>query len=124
MGLMNVKGKKPIKRKQHPEHWLQVDCVRWFRDQFKNYVIFSTNNECTRGKQYWKDSGMLVGVSDLVVVLPNSVLWVELKSDTGRQRPDQKHFEDKITTLGFQYHVCRTLEQFKEVVLAQVYNHN
>lgn len=122
MGLMSGEGKKKPVKKRHIEHFLQVDCVRWFRDNYPNYIIFSTNNECTRGKQYWKDSGMLVGVSDLVIVLPNNVLWIELKSDVGRQRPDQKHFEDKINGLGFEYYVCRTIDEFKNFINYHINN--
>lgn len=116
MGLIGKPIKKKPVKKRHIEHDLQVNCVRWFRDNYPNYIIFSTNNECTRGKQYWKDSGMLVGVSDLVIVVPNNVLWIELKSDTGRQRPDQKHFEDKVKGLGFEYYVCRSIDEFKQII--------
>lgn len=116
MGLIENISNKPVKKTRHIEHDLQVLCVRWFRNTYPNYIIFSTNNECTRGKQYWKDSGMLDGVSDLVIVIPNKIIWIELKSDIGRQRPDQKHFEDKIKGLGFEYYIVRSLEEFKKII--------
>ena len=104
-------------KKGAPEHYLQVDCIRFFRETYPNYIIFSTNNEaCYRRKDYWKDSGLLVGVSDCVAILPKAVIFLELKSDKGRQRPDQKHFEDKLAELGYRYYIIRTLEEFKDAI--------
>lgn len=60
--------------------------------------------------------GMMKGVSDLVCVLPNQILFIEMKSDKGRQSPDQKVFQKKIENLGFKYYICRSLEDFQSVI--------
>jgi hypothetical protein len=60
--------------------------------------------------------GLLSGVSDTVVILPNKVLFVEFKALKKYQRPEQKEFENNCVKLGFPYYVVRSLEQFQEVI--------
>lgn len=96
---------------------IQRSCVEWFRNAYPEYVIFSIPNESTyRRKNYFQQLGMLKGVSDVVVILPNKVLFVEFKTLKGYQRPEQKFFQNRCLELGFTYYICRSLEQFKEII--------
>lgn len=56
--------------------------------------------------------GMRNGVSDLIVLLPNRVVFVELKTNIGRQREKQKEFQSIVEGLGFEYYVIRSVEEF------------
>lgn len=59
--------------------------------------------------------GLVRGVSDMICIFPNGKLFfVEYKTETGVQRPEQKNFEDKVKALGFEYVIIRSFEQFKE----------
>lgn len=100
------------------EEWkLQKSIVSYFKLVHPDYLIFSVPMEATyRNKQYFQETGAMAGVSDLVVVLPNKILFIELKSKTGRQSVDQKAFEKKIKDLGYEYHIIRTLDDFINLI--------
>lgn len=105
-----------LKCRKKTEHEIQKSVVRWFKKNYPNYIIFSTNNEATFKNQYFLESGVLSGVSDLVVILPNKVLFVELKTERGKQSKSQKEFEVKIKSLNYNYYIIRNLENFKELI--------
>lgn len=83
-------------------------------------VIFSVPNGGTRNKLEaltLKATGLLPGVSDLIVILPNGkILFIEIKTETGIQSPAQKDFQHRITTLNYEYHLVRSLEEFQRVI--------
>lgn len=55
--------------------------------------------------------GLLSGVSDLCVMLPDGkTLWVEVKTPKGRQSEEQKAFEAAALRLGHDYRVWRSLD--------------
>lgn len=57
--------------------------------------------------------GMVPGVSDLVIHLPGGkCLMVEVKDHDGIQSPSQKRIEEKLTLLGGDYILVRSLEDF------------
>ena len=58
-------------------------------------------------------TGLKKGVSDLIVLMPKRVIFVEVKTPTGIQSPDQKDFESLVKNLGFEYYLVRSLQDFK-----------
>jgi len=60
--------------------------------------------------------GVRSGVSDLIVLLKEKVLFIELKNEVGKQRESQKDFEAVVQKLGFDYYLIRTLEEFKTII--------
>ena len=109
--------------KQGEEFYIQKDCVLWFRANYKNYLIFSVPSEATHNNvNYYKGLGLISGVSDTIVVLPNKVLFVEFKSSAGRQSQPQKEFQHTIESLGYEYHLIRSVEAFKELIKKQKIN--
>ena len=111
----NRKAKKP---KGHPEAALQEDIVRWFRKYHKNEIIFYVPNELAYNRAAeMKKRGLLRGVSDLVVLLKDGrALFCELKSEDGTQSREQRIFQQKVERLGFEYHVVRSEQQFKDII--------
>lgn len=63
-----------------------------------------------------RSTGMSSGVSDTIVVLPNKTLFCEFKTSVGVQSTSQKEFQQIVTDLGHEYHLVRSLEQFKEII--------
>lgn len=63
-----------------------------------------------------KATGLLAGVSDLIVLLHEMCLFVELKNENGLQSEQQKEFEKTVTKLGFTYTLVRSLEDFKSLI--------
>ena len=62
------------------------------------------------------NTGLLRGVSDLIVIIPNKIIFVELKKEKGIQSEAQKEFQKRIELLGFEYYLIRSLNQFKFLV--------
>jgi alkylation response protein AidB-like acyl-CoA dehydrogenase len=61
-----------------------------------------------------KAMGLRSGVADLVVLIPRGkAVFLELKTDKGKQSEAQVRFQEKVESLGFSYFLCRNL---KEVV--------
>lgn len=58
-----------------------------------------------------KRSGLLSGVSDLIIVLKNRIVFIEVKTEKGKQSENQKKFENQIKALGFEYYIWRDLQQ-------------
>lgn len=65
----------------------------------------------------YKRMGQMAGVTDLVVMLEGGVtLFVELKTKTGRLSEDQKNFGTELIKRGHFAYVCRSLDDFIEVI--------
>lgn len=112
--------------KRPTEDFLQQQIYQFFQNTYclKHHtprgLIFSVPNGGTRNireAMTMKATGLLSGVSDLIVFLPNGkMLFVELKLQNGRQSDNQKDFEKRVDDLGYPYHIIRSLEQFKELI--------
>ena len=111
--------------KKYTENNLQQEIVVWFNNNYclKHHdnrgLIFSIPNGGTRNireAMTFKATGLLKGASDLVVIFPNGKLcFVELKIEKGIQSNEQKDFEERITKAGYEYHLIRSLDEFKEL---------
>ena len=83
-------------------------------------LIFAVPNGGTRNKIEaitLKSTGTLKGVSDLIVTLPNGKLvYIEIKTETGKQSPEQIDFQKRVEDLGYDYYLIRNLYKFKEML--------
>ena len=103
---------------------VQQELVVWFRNNYQRKgidkgIIFSISNERDGGFMAMKDlllTGLLSGVSDLIVVMKGKVIFVEVKNDIGRQSEKQIKFQKQVDNLGFEYHLVRSLEDFKNII--------
>jgi VRR-NUC domain protein len=106
------------------ESVLQTACVKWFRYQYPHLVIYAVPNGGSRNvreAQRLKAEGVLAGVADLVVLLPQGKsLYIEMKVKGNRQTDNQKDFQEKVTTLGHTYVVCYTFKEFQQVIENQI----
>ena len=99
---------------------IQMEIVMWFRSHHnRTGLMFAVPNETSNVKELMakKATGLLPGVSDLVVLLEGGrVLFVEVKTLTNKQQPNQIKFQDNCERLGFNYFVVRSLNEFKEIL--------
>lgn len=121
--FLKLEASRAQKRKRKPRHIeesIQVACVKWFRLQYPNLVIFAVPNGGSRNlyeAKNMKESGTLAGVADLVIVGNNGrVLFVEMKAGRNKQEDSQVLFQNKVERLGHKYIICRSLEQFKKEI--------
>lgn len=109
---------------KHPESDLQANCVKWFCYQYPQLskVFFSVPNGSKRTKSQQailKKEGSLSGVSDLILLVPNSVfnsLCLEAKIKPNKQTAEQKEFEEAVTNFGNCYKVFYTFNEFRSIV--------
>lgn len=108
------------------EDSIQAECYRWFNNTFclkhnnPRLCIFSVPNGGTRNSfeaSKLKSTGLKPGVSDVIICLPDGVVkFVEFKNDRGIQSDVQKEFESTVKSLGNEYVLIRSVEQFKKQV--------
>ena len=106
-------------RYSHIESEIQKSCVAWFRSEYPNYICFAVPNGGARNRKeagIMKGEGVLAGVSDLIIVADNAVLFVELKKEGGTQQKTQKEFQRNVERLGHTYAVCHSVAEFKITV--------
>jgi|SRR5699024_899817 len=110
------------------EFKIQADCYKWYNNNFclkfhkPRCIMFSVPNELGRSNviatMQSKSIGLTSGVSDTIVILPSKeILFVEFKTPKGVQSKKQKEFQKRVEDLGFKYHIVRSLEQFKKIIL-------
>ena len=94
------------------EHYLQVAIHNLLT--FYKIAHFSVPNGGLRNirvAQALKAEGALPGVSDLILVLPKRIVFVEIKNGKkGVQSDAQKEFQNTVERLGFEYFVWRTID--------------
>ena len=104
------------------EDKLQAEIVAYYSMHYgRTYdkCLFHCNNKAKNKIEgnRMKAMGVKTGVSDLILVVPSQVIFIELKTDTGRQSPDQKEFQRQVTELGHTYVVVRSLDDFKRLIV-------
>ena len=101
------------------ESTLQITLISMLRTLYSDYVINLSLNGIsiptdiktkTLIINQMKKEGMEKGMPDLLLYLPNGkVLNMELKTDKGKQSADQVDVENRLTKLGHNYYVIRTV---------------
>lgn len=112
------------KKPADEEHRLQVQCVAWFRSRYPHLrsVLISVPNggrrDAVTGARL-KAEGATAGAADLILLKPNKfygALCIEMKTPKGRQQKTQKAWQAAVEAQGNKYVVCRSFEEFKEIV--------
>ena len=95
------------------EHDLQLNCIAWFKNQKIGEIIPVVNEATYKNKNFVINKG----ASDLIVILPKKVIFCELKVGNNKQSKEQLEFENRITELGYNYYLVRSLDEFKNACL-------
>ena len=121
-------GEKPKSRHYSmPEGKIQADCVTYFWNNFPQYrkCYFAIPNENSRidsnaiSGAIRKAMGVTKGVADTFLAVQKGNyggLFIEYKTEIGRQSSEQKEWEIIIQNQGYLYRVIRSLEEFKELI--------
>ncbi len=121
------RGKKNAKQPGSPlpqpeefgENALHMHACQWLRNEVQGLLIFHVPNGEHRHIAVAKKlqrMGVLPGVTDFLAFTPTRKIAIELKDANGDQSKNQKYFEKQWNALGGEYHLCRSLEEFKQVV--------
>lgn len=113
------------------EDRIQQQIVQWYTNTYclkhhnPRYLILSIPNGGSRNAieaTHLKATGLLPGASDLIVVHGPVVLWVEVKTPTGKQSEVQLEFQKRVVSLGYEYVIVRSLEDFKQLINKKILN--
>lgn len=102
------------------ESQLQQQCVKWFRAVHPAYagLMFSIPNEGRRTRanaSRMKAQGIVAGVADLMLSVARGgfhALYIEMKSEKGRQTENQVRFQNDVEKQGYKYVICRGFDEF------------
>ncbi|MGL6038129.1 MAG: VRR-NUC domain-containing protein [Soonwooa sp.] len=106
---------------RHLESKIQITCVNWFKIQYPALfpLFFAVPNGGKRTiteAKILKAEGAKAGVSDLLLLHPNkdfNFLAIEMKTEKGKQTPNQKKWQKEIEQFGFgKYVICKNLTDF------------
>lgn len=104
------------------EDQIQASMVEWFNNTFclkfhtPRSIIFSVPNGGIRHKIVaiiLKATGLLSGVSDLIIIHLGIIYFVEVKKPGEKQSPSQKEFQARVESHGFKYLFFDKLEDFQ-----------
>lgn len=106
------------------EDKIQQEIVMWYRNNFclKHHnprnLIFSVPNDSKDAKEQMRKiaTGLFSGVSDLIVIHFGEILFIEIKTEVGKQSDKQKDFENIVSSHNFKYYLIRSLDEFKKII--------
>lgn len=106
---------------KHAEADFQIGVVRFLR--MAGHFVFAVPNGGSRNiieAANLKAQGVMAGVSDLILLLPHKVYFIELKNPNGkgRQSPAQREFEDNVRAYGQEYLLWDNWAQVEQFVNA------
>lgn len=83
------------------------------------YRVFAINNNSQNGIKgaMNKAMGVVAGVADMCYLKPEGkVVWIEWKTEIGKQSTEQKEFERLCIQLGHEYVIVRNENEFLAVI--------
>lgn len=119
--------KNPNTRRSHgqPEAKIQASCVAYLWNNYPETrgLYIHIPNEGNRSSKLdgsmRKALGLVAGAPDTFLFLPRGGkhgLAIEFKTDTGSQSEAQKEFQKRLERNNYEYRICRSLDQFKEII--------
>jgi hypothetical protein len=77
-----------------------------------------------RGKTRRRIKGCPKGTADFLVITKGEIcllpkcccIFIEVKSSTGRQSPEQKNFEYLVEVQGAEYYIVRSVEELQKIL--------
>jgi len=101
------------------ESRIQQDCYVWFHNTYPHLrgLFFRIKNEGTNKISGARDKamGILPGVADGCLLINGTAIFIEFKTEIGRQRESQKKWQATIERVGYKYFIIRNLNEFKEL---------
>lgn len=111
---------------------IQQSCLRWFKLQYPKLasegMLFHIANEGVRvGAMGYRmrREGLVRGVADLCLAIPSQgygALYIEMKRPktvfhaATYQSPEQKEWQRNVEKHGNKYVVCRSVDEFKDII--------
>lgn len=125
MAIIETPDRPKNRHHKQPEARIQASAVQWIWNTYPetrgNFIHIP--NEGNRSSQMdgavRKSLGLVAGAPDTFLFLAKGGyhgLAVEFKTPTGAQSEAQKNFQKRLEKNGYRYEICRSLDQFKEII--------
>ena len=102
------------KKQDNSEGRLVMQIIYYLRA--KGYICGKTKTMgVMRGGRYTADPYLFTGFPDITAFTP-SLVYIECKSPTGRQTPDQKSFQRSCRNADITYILARSLSDVEAVI--------
>lgn len=103
------------------EDRIQQECFMWFWNTYPQYrkLLFAVPNGGARSSQegkLLKKTGVVAGVSDMILLINAKAYCFELKTVIGVQSKKQKDWEYKVKNQGFNYYLVRNKDDFEYII--------
>ena len=117
---------RPAQRKRgSPEGAIQSHCIQiaWNEYPETRGIYYAVPNENSRGDSnaitgsIRKSYGIVAGVADTYLAMARGGyfgLYIEFKSDVGRQRKEQVEFQQRVEAQGYKYVVVRSVDEWRK----------
>lgn len=119
-GLFEAERKRTARQR---EAELQRACVRWFRMQYPQHLLFHIPNGGRRNAReaaFLKSEGVTAGIPDLFLAEGRHGfhgLFIEMKAGRNTATPAQKEMMVRLGLAGYLCVVCRSFEDFQIEVM-------
>lgn len=108
--------------RRYPEQSLQALCMDWLKLARPDVLAWHVPNGGKRGAREayrLKRQGVLAGVCDITVVLPdNRCGQIEMKAGKNGLTDEQEAFRDTCLERGIPWALCRSLPEFQGTINA------
>lgn len=121
VGYQQLPSDPKMKNMNRHEEVIQSKIFRWFWNKYclKHHepreLIYHVPNE---GKNNGRlvSIGLYPGCADLIFTWKGKHYYCEIKTAKGIQSINQKRFEAHVKQAGYTYFLCRSLEEFKNII--------
>lgn len=99
---------------------LHSDCFLWAwnaHPETRLLLCYNLNNSKNKiDGNINRSLGLIKGRSDMTFYWRRSAYFFEFKTESGFQSADQKAFQNKVESQGFEYYIIRDLQTFKDIL--------
>lgn len=92
---------------------IQNEIIIWCNLNRPDVVLIPVVNEAAYNN---RNQTILKGTSDLIAVLKDKVVFIEVKHGYNKQTKPQIVFERRVNALNHEYHIVKSVEEFKTII--------
>jgi len=98
----------------------QQECRISFHNKYPHLrkLLFHVRNNSKDKREgaYWKELGVVAGVSDFIFLFAGRCWCIELKTPTGYQSPDQIEWQLRVEQQSIFYQTVNSIEKFDKLI--------
>lgn len=126
MPIIETPPQQKKRKHSQPEARIQASCVEYLWNNYPQTrgLYIHIPNEGNRNSKLdgamRKALGLVAGAPDTFLFIARygyHGLAIEFKTETGVQSQEQKAFQARLEMQNYKYCICRSLEQFKQIIV-------